>query len=381
MPTKELNQTKTINLSSITNSRVLVRVNFDIPDLTSIQRIKDAIPTIKLLLAQGNKVILLTHIARPTGWDNNLSVQRIAILLEKTIHEELMYLNQFASFEAVKEIFDGSNKKLFLMENTRFSPDENSSNSNSKLELAKEYAQFADYFVDEAFAVSHRDEATNSTLKKILPYSYGISYNNELTNLNRLKTLLHSTDPKNKPSVVVMGGAKLETKLALVNKILPSVDYILIGGMLSFTFIQAQNELNLKTKVDIADSKVETEFLATAKSILIKHHNKVILPIDYNFATENSKKLALDIGPESIQLFSNHIKNAKVLLWNGPLGYCEKEAYATGTMSIAKAISENKDCYRVVGGGDTLAFLPDNLEAKFDFVSMGGGATLEFLSK
>jgi phosphoglycerate kinase len=382
-----------ITLNSITNSRVLLRVNYDIPDVNAIERIKDSIPTINLLLENGNKVILLTHFGRPIGAEHNFSTQKISIQVEKTIHHPVMYMNQFASFEAIKEIMDQSSKQIFLLENTRFHQFEQSTKPAESLELAQKYAELGEYFVDDAFGVSHRREVTNSTLKSILPFSYGISYDNELKNLTKLKEMMYknhniSKDPQSKTvseqpqTIVIMGGAKLETKLELVQKILPNVDALLIGGMLSFTFLEAQNLLNLKPKVEIHNSKVETEFLDIAKSLLLKFHQKIILPTDYNFGLDSAgQKLGYDIGENTIAQFQGIIDGAKVIFWNGPLGLCEKKEYAMGTIAIAKSISQNQNAYKVVGGGDTLAFLPNNLESKFNFVSMGGGATLDFLSR
>ncbi len=368
-----------IPIQSIHNSNVLVRVNYDLPNLNSLERITDTIPTIKLLLENNNRVVLLTHIGRPTHIDPVFSTQKIAIPVEKTLQEPMMFLNQFASFEAIKEIFDNSPNRLFLMENTRFNSIENTGSSKEKLDLAKEYAKFGSYFVDEAFAVSHRTEATNSSIKELLPYTYGLSYDREVKELNKLKELLKN--PKSGVKTVIMGGAKLKTKLNLIQKILPQVDHLILGGKLAFTFLEAQNNLKLKPKVDIYDSQVETEFLDTAKSLLMKFHSKIILPSDLIIGTADNgiSKLGYDIGSDSIKEFGQIVSNSSVIFWNGPMGFCEKKEYAVGTLATVESIVSNAKAYKVIGGGDTLGLIDPKAKSKFNFVSMGGGATLSYL--
>ncbi len=433
-----------LSLDKIHNSTVLVRVSFDIPSLSDIERITDAIPTIKQLLEQNNKLILCTKWGKikekvevkempnhPKSISNLVSIldkelKKINLKNEKNKDNSegnsiaIICVNQFAfdfgelSKNLETMYFSINQKNIILLENTHFDLREKSKDGSQRMEIAQEYAKLADFFVDEAFASSHRTEATNTEIKTLLPHAFGLSYTNEVRNLEKLK------NPK-KPFVVIMGGAKLETKLLLLERLLPIADRILVAGLLAFTFIRAaklnqiensQNNIkidqkkkkqkektarqkvenlnnlekldNYQTLPEIFDSKIEEDFVTTARELLKKYKEKIILPSDfvYDQVSRDGKnlKLACDIGDETIANFGAEIKKAQTLFWNGPMGFFEKPPFDAATHQIAQIITQSQ-CFSVLGGGDTNAALGAEILAKFSFVSMAGGATLDFLSR
>ena len=374
-----------INLSQIHNTQVLVRTNYDLPDLEHIVRITDSLATIEQLLDQGNQVIICSHWGRPKDNNPKLSLNPMDEILENKLRQEVLFVNQYDSFAEAKLEIDNTKAKVILLENTRYHADEKSKDSNLRLQLAKQYASLAKFVVDEAFAVSHRQEATNCEIKTLLPHCNGIAHEKELEHLDFLKN-----NPV-KPFVVIMGGSKLETKLPLINKMLPKVDKLIVSGMLGFTFLQAvielQKELNCPTEIQkfqvapIYFSKVETEWLPQAKEVLLANWSKIVLPIDFNYDEINGQKMALDIGIDSVTKFQETVQSAKTIFWNGPMGFYEKKPFDKGTLLLGEYIANLKDCQVVIGGGDVGSALPSSILSQFSWVSMGGGATLECLSK
>lgn len=362
-----------MNLAEIKHSIVFVRVCYDIPNLESSDRIKDSQETVNQLLRQGNQVILLSHWDRPNGKKTSeFSLEKLLESVQSNFTQTIEFINQYDYFEkniSLRDIMKVSKTKLFLFENTRFSPNEASKNLFERDVLAQKYKEIADYFVDEAFPVSHRQEVTNYELKKQLPSTYGLSFINELYQLEKIKT-----NPK-KPFVVLMAGSKLETKLPLISKMCEKADKVLLGGELCFTFLKAAS-----SSVEIYDSLVEEIFVSQAKELLYKYPTKIILPIDFIYGNIDNKKLALDLGIETLKLFKSELNKAKSIFWNGPVGYYLDENYAAGTLEVGNHISSLSQAYKVLGGGDSVAVLPKETLENFDFISMGGGATLEYLS-
>ena len=359
----------------IKNSKVLIRVNYDLPNLEDSERVDDSLATIQTLLEENNKVILCTHWGRPKPEDidshSHFSTSRLDDLLEEKLAESVLFVNQFNSWEETKEEIDNARENIIILENTRYSKDEKSKDNATRLELAKKYAGLADYFVDEAFAVSHRQEATNTEIKELLPWCHGISFFNEINNLNKLKN-------PDKPFAVIMGGAKLETKLDLLNKILPKTDKLIVGGMLCFTFIAAKKAMGFENIPEIYESMVETDFIETAKVLIEQYGDKIIIPVDFVYSPDG--KYAFDIGPKTLELFATTLSDAKTVFWNGPMGFYEKPPYDHGTLELGRIVIGLTSAFKVVGGGDTGSALPSYILDGIDFVSMGGGATLEYLS-
>jgi phosphoglycerate kinase len=380
-----------LNLNILKNSIVLVRVNYDLPSPTDTDRIKDSLNTIKILLENHNKVVLITHWGRPNGKVvPDLSTKNMINLLyeqfkssehSKLKNCEIEYLDQYESFATTSENIKNYPKKpdqsiVFLLENTRFHPMEQSKSTVDRLNLAKQYAVLAEDFVDEAFAVSHRREATNCEIKQLLPYTFGLAFESEVNNLTKIK------EHPEKPFYIVMAGSKLETKLPLITALVDKADKLFLGGMLCFTFLKAQSILYPDQPVaDIYDSKVELDFVEQAKILLTKYPSKIILPQDFVYEENDGKKFAMDIGHQTIAKYTLELGDAHTIFWNGTLGYYEKSPYDEGTLQVAENVSQLNHTFKVIGGGDTNSALPVEILEKFDFVSMGGGATLDFLSQ
>ena len=381
---------KEIPLLEIKNSSVLVRVGFDIPNLIDLNRVLSAKKTIQQLLENGNKVVLVSKWGRIKGIpDPKFSFSSISKLISDCLdlNEKIEFINQFETVEfnnskesELKDLIKNAKSSLILLENTHFEEKEISTLSCHRMEIAQIYSQIATYFVDECFISSHRKEASNFEIKKCLTWAFGTDYKSETSHLNVLKE-----NPK-KPFSCIMGGAKLSTKLPLIEKMLHCCDQIILGGLLCFTFQKAVNELlesgiNLGFPfIDIKDSLLEIAFVQSAKNILLKNSQQIILPLDYHFSSLAEKNLALDIGPESIELFKSVIRSSKTVFWNGPMGLAEEVQFSNGTKELGLELASNPNIYKIAGGGDTLACLDQKTRDKFNYISMGGGATLSFLS-
>jgi phosphoglycerate kinase len=372
------------NLSQISNSIVLVRVNYDLPDRDHLARVFDSRETIDQLLSKNNKVVLLSHWGRPRGEDFRLSFKNLVLAIGSKLKNEIFFINQFESFFSTAEEIRNSSHNLFLLENTRFDPDERSKDSISRQNLAKKYAQIGDYFVDEAFAVSHRKEATNYYLAELLPSLKGLSFQHEIDNLSVLKS-----NPVS-PYIVIMAGSKLETKLPVVEKMLAEADNILLGGKLCFTFLQAAKNLNLAEyqNVDFGNAEIETGFLDKAAQLLQKYGQKIQLSVDFVYGnrlgeviSENQEnKFAFDVGSKTVEKYIGFLSSAKTIFWNGTLGYYEKIPFNQATLKIGNFLTTIESKI-IIGGGDTVSALAKEVTQKYDFVSMGGGATLYYLIK
>jgi len=350
---------------------VLLRVGYDLPNLEDTARIEDSLGTLKQLLNQGNKLVLMTKWGRPKGPEAELSTQKLIPILESLIREKVLYLDQYESFENAKIQIQTSENRLFLLENLYFNPVEQSKTATERLELAQKYASLGDNFVDECFISSHRKDSTNTEIKELLPSFLGLGYTSEVQELDRLRS-----NPQ-RPFKVVMAGSKLETKLDLITQIIPKADQILLGGLLCFTFIEAKKRLGQSDLPDLKKSPVEENFLETATELLLKYPGKILTPMDLVFEGDFAK----DIGPKSLEFYKSSLADSKTIFWNGTLGQYEQKPFDKGTTELASYVVSLKNCFKVIGGGDTNASLPPEILAGFDFVSMGGGATLEYLSR
>lgn len=375
-----------MDIKSIKNERVLLKVDFNIPEnLLSNERILASLETIKILLKGQNKIVLLTHFGRPEKGDKEkFSTEKLLDLIKKTLEDNFVkcnieYANQYESFDEVGKQILNSNSQLFILENTRFSPDEGDKDEFKRLALAEKYAILGDVFVDEAFSLSHRKEATNFELKKLFQDKeksfYGLNYLTEIENLKKLK------EPKIQFLTVIMGGAKMETKLPLIEKTLEKSEYVIVAGLLAFTFLEARKNL-FGDSYEIYDSKkfVEVDFVEEAKRVLKKYPGKIILPEDFVFFQDGAKKYAYDVGQKSLDKFKQKLELSDGIFWNGTLGYYELKPYDKGTLEIAEYLS-NSNKIVIIGGGDTVASIDKKYSDKFTFVSTGGGASLDFISK
>ncbi|RMD58029.1 phosphoglycerate kinase [Candidatus Woesearchaeota archaeon] len=355
--------------AKVNNKRVLVRVDFNVPlkggRVADDSRILYSIPTIKWLLEKkAASIILASHLGRPGGKPNKaLSLRPVAKHLSKLLKMRV----SFSPKEPGEE-------KLCLLENLRFHPVERKDSAR----FAKKLASYADLYVNDAFAASHRKAASVHAITRYLPSYAGLLLQKEVRELSKL-----TRKPK-RPYVAIMGGAKVSDKIDFVQSILEKADKALIGGAIALTFIAAQG-------YDVGRSLFEKEKTRLAKKFLKKHADKILLPIDFRVKTPRGTIITsaedipkygkgLDIGPRTERAFETQIRKAKTILWNGPMGLFENPSYRKGTAAIAKAITRNRGT-TIAGGGDTLAAISKlGLTGKFTHVSTGGGAMLQFLS-
>ena len=373
------------------SKRVLLRVDFNVGieknqviDDFDIQR---ALKTIRHVNKFSRYTLLISHLGNSKEGGRLSSLWPVAQRLAELMHKEVYFVSGTPKSlkTSLAVLPPGS---LALLENIRFYAGEyargNYVNSSS---FAKSLAELGDCFVNEAFGESHRKVSSICGLPKYLPSFAGFNLQAEVENLGRFKK--HPA----RPWVVVLGGAKLKTRLPLLKKLVNKADAILLGGGVANTFLAAQN-------LKIGRSLQEREFIPNAKRLLSRKN--LILPKDFFTADSKSARRAkiflpptgqlkasdyiLDIGPESTRLFSQILKNARTIFWNGPLGYAENPLFTKGSRAVAKAISRNNKAYRVIGGGETVAFLRnsgirlENSGAKNIFISTGGGAMLEYLT-
>lgn len=357
-----------------TQTKVLVKVDWNVPDLEHTERIETTLPTLETLLKKKNTVIVATHWGRPNGKvDPELSTEKMIPVLGKLlksskIEADIIFVDQVTNFEAarntIKSCGVGKKAQIILLENTRFIADEQAKMSKKRAAVAKQYAELAEFMVDEAFSLSHRHEATNTEIKLLLPHSFGTQYTEEVEELSDLKNTAE------KPFILVMGGSKLETKLPLIEKLLPKVDRLFIGGQLVFTFMAARGDWAY-------DSAVEESFVPRARKLLEKYKDKIVLA-NVEYTVIDGKKVGVDVGVEFIHKISIECRSRGTVFWNGCMGWIEK-GYTTGNQSMAYTLATS-GAYVVVGGGDTVASIREDVLAAIDFVSMGGGATLEYLA-
>lgn len=363
--------------------RVIIRVDFNVPlnemqKITSAKRIEEAIPTIQLALQKGARVILISHLGRPKGEVNpKYSLAPVYEYLKQRLSCKVAFCGDCIGQEAVEMSNDLKDGEILLLENVRFHIEE----EKNDVEFAKELSKLGDYFVNDAFATSHRKHASNAGLEQLLPHCNGLLMTKEMSMLN--------LNDKKHPIVAILGGAKVGDKIELITNLINKVDVILIGGAMAFTFIKALNG-------SVASSKVEDDKIANAIEIMDKAKEKnvkLILPSDFVIAKDikdkKSKKsnaflipsgfMGVDIGKKTIKIFKDEIMNAETIFWNGPLGVIENDKFAKGSLKIAKFVAKSK-AFSIVGGGDTIALVEKaRLSDKISFISTGGGASLYYI--
>lgn len=347
--------------------RVLVRTDFNVPitngKILNDTRIREALPTIKYLMKNKAKTILISHLGRPQGTDDKLRMKPVGERLSRLLKKKVLIAEDCIGNSVKETISKMKPGEVILLENVRFYAEEE---QNSQ-DFAHYLAELGDIYVNDAFSVSHRAHASVEAITHLLPSYAGLALEKEVKELSALQK------PK-KPYVVILGGAKVKDKLPLLTKFAKQADAILIGGAMMFTFLKAQGK-------EIGKSLFEPEQIENAKRLM--KTKKIILPLGVvtNKGTASCDKIkkemkGLDIGKETIAVYSEIIKQAKTIFWNGPMGYIEYKKYAKGSKEIAKIIAKNKGV-TIVGGGDTLSVVEG---LKFTHLSTGGGATLEFLS-
>lgn len=378
---------KTIEKVEVRNKKVLVRVDFNVAmehgKVKDDFRIRRAIPTIRTLLKGGAKVILLAHLGRPEDVNTDqeraeLSMKNVVKRLEKDLKHKVRFVSDCVGERALRAVVGLKSREVLLLENVRFHPEEEQNDEA----FASRLAALADIYVNEAFSVSHRAHASVAAITRFLPSYAGLELADEVR-------ILHRAYEKPKlPLVMVMGGAKVETKTRLIKRFFDKANDILLGGLIANAVLSMQGMAIGRSKLDLATQ----EKLKGLNWISTKLH----LPLDVVVAKEissnawvrtvavgnvESDEIILDIGPDTIRLFSQIAGSAKTIIWNGPLGYSELAPFAHGTTEFAKVVANAKSAHTIVGGGESVAIL-DKLELsdKIDFISTGGGAMLEFLA-
>lgn len=376
---------KTIEDIDVNGKRVLVRCDFNVPldindksKITDDRRIREALPTIKYLMSHGARVILCSHIGKTR---DKQTLAPVAKRLSELLGRDVPFASDVIGNDARAKVAELKDGDVMLLENVRMHPEEEANDP----EFAKELASLAEVYVNDAFGTAHRAHASTAGVANYLPAVCGYLIQKEIGIMGDALN-----NPK-RPFLAILGGAKVSSKIGVIENLLDKVDGLMIGGGMAYTFSKAMGGR-------IGKSLCEDDKLDLAKEILAKAKEKnvtVYLPIDTICAKEISADAetmvvptndipddweGLDIGPESTKKFVEAIKEYKTIIWNGPVGYSELDKFATGTISIAKALAENEDAITIIGGGDSAAAVEKfGLSSKMTHVSTGGGASLEFI--
>ena len=379
---------KSLEDLQVQGKNVIVRCDFNVPmddnrNITDDRRITSSLPTIEYLIENGGKVILMSHLGRPKGEANpKFSLGPVAKRLSELLNKEVIFAqDDNVVSENVKDIVSKmSNGDVVLLENTRFRKEEEKNGED----FSKELASLADLYVNDAFGTSHRAHASNVGISNELPSAVGYLVEKEI------KIMGKALENPERPFVAILGGAKVSDKIGVIENLLNKVDTILIGGGMAYTFLKAQGH-------EIGTSILEEDKLDLANELLKKAEEKqvkLLLPVDVVVAKEfkndtefktvkydsiPADMMGMDMGEETIELFSEEIKNAKTIVWNGPMGVFEMENFKKGTEAIGKAMAES-NAITIVGGGDSASAVEKaGLGEKMTHISTGGGASLEFL--
>ena len=371
---------------NLNNKKVLLRLDLNVPlnngKITDTTRIDKIIPTLKFLISQNTKIIIISHVGRPKGKIvRELSLKPICEDLENKLNQKIRLIKKDIK-ELNKNSFFNDNEKIIMLENIRFYSEEEKNNQ----QFAKQLANLADVFVNDAFSCSHRAHASIHEITNFLPSYSGLQLDLEVNALKKI------TSEIKKPITCIIGGSKVSTKINIIKNLMPKFDNIIIVGGMANNIIKYKGHNIGKSLYEENSSSIIQEIFLLSK----KENCKIIYPIDIvvakdlNGSPENkelnevmSDEMILDIGPKTIDIINNAIDNSKTILWNGPAGYFENPNFANGSIKIAKKIIKKNiasEIYSVAGGGDTVSLLNDlNATNNFDFVSTAGGAFLEYL--
>ena len=380
---------KYIDELQLAGKRVFVRVDFNVPlddsqQITDDTRIREALPTIRTILKAGGKPILGSHLGRPKGVDPKLSLMPVAKRLTELLgkEHEVLIADDCIGEGVGKQAKDLKPGQVLLLENLRFHKQEEANDEA----FARQLAANADVYCNDAFGTAHRAHASTAGMVPFLKEKCaGLLIRKEIEQLGKV------VKNAEKPFVVVLGGSKVSDKIKVIENLLPKCQTMLIGGAMAYTFLKAQGLEVGKSRVEEDKLSLATKLLDSAKRLGVD----LVLPVDHLCGTSPDEKTAatdvneraipkdlmgLDIGGKTRALYTQHIRDARTVLWNGPMGLFEVPKFAEGTKVVAHAMANNKDAQTVVGGGDSAAAVNDfGLAAKMTHVSTGGGASLEFL--
>lgn len=377
---------KTIRDFDLNNKKVLIRCDFNVPikngQIVDDNRIVASLPTIEYAIDRGAKVILFSHLGRVKTIEDkeknslHLVAERLSELLEKKV----LFINETRGNKLENAVKNMENGDVLLVENTRFEDLDGKKESGNDEELGKYWASLGDIFINDAFGTAHRSHASNVGIASNLPSGIGFLIEKELNELSILNNPEH-------PFVVILGGSKVSDKINVIKNLVTKADKILIGGGMAYTFLKAKG-------INIGTSILDEESLEFSKEILDRYPDKIVLPVDINVTKEflndapsrvtaiddiKNDEMGLDIGPKTIEDFSDILKNAKVVFWNGPLGVYEFSNFTKGTKSILECAA-SIDAKVILGGGDIVAASAElGYKDKVTHASTGGGATLEYM--
>ena len=379
---KSIKEEKNLN-----NKNILLRLDLNVPlesgKITDTTRIDKIIPTLKFLITQNAKIVIISHVGRPKGKVvNGLSLKPICEDLCKKLNQNIKLISKNIKEMSCDELFENKDKKIVMLENIRFYPEEEKNNH----EFAKHLASFADIYVNDAFSCSHRSHASIHEITNFLPSYSGLQLDLEVNALKKI------TSEIEKPITCIIGGSKISTKINIIKNLIPKFDNIIIvGGMANNIIKYMGNNIGKSLHEKNINSIMEEIFsLSKKENCKIFYPEDVVVAKDLNGSPINkelnqvmSDEMILDIGPKTIEIINHVINNSKTILWNGPAGYFENPNFANGSNKIAKKIIEkniSKEIYSVAGGGDTVSLI-NGLCAidNFNFVSTAGGAFLEYL--
>jgi len=380
-----MNKKSIRDVADLAGKKVFVRVDFNVPlengAITDDKRIRETLPTINYLIENGAKVILASHLGRPNGevveeLRHTASAARLSELLGKPV----VKANEAVGDAVKAQIADMQNGDVLLLENVRFYPGEEKNDA----ELAKQFAELADLFVNDAFGAAHRAHASTEGIAHHLPAVSGLLMEKELDVLGK------ALNNPERPFTAIVGGSKVKDKIAVIEKMIEIADNIIIGGGLSYTFFKAQGYEIGQSLLDSSKLDLTLEFIEKAK----KAGKNLYLPVDIvvtdEFSANANTKIVpvdsipadmegIDIGPKTREIYADVIKNSKLVVWNGPMGVFEIEPFSHGTRAVAQATAETEG-YTVIGGGDSAAAAEKfGLADRMNFISTGGGASLEFM--
>lgn len=379
-----------IKTQSFKNKRVLLRVDFNVPindyqEITDISRINAAIPTIERVIVSGGIPVIISHLGRPKGKDSSLSLYPVAKKLSQILNKNVIFLDDCVGEKVKLKLSNSTFGEIYLLENLRFYKEE----TIGDIVFAKELASLADVYINDAFGTSHRAHASTYGVAQFFKKDKycGLLLEKEISSLNSV-----FKNPS-RPVTAVIGGAKISSKIDVLISLLNSVDKLIVGGGMAYTFIAAKKGEVGKSLVEDNKTQAALEIIKKAK----ENNVDLILPVDsINSTTFNNQsassvseinkipanEMGLDIGPKSIDLFSKEILSSKTILWNGPMGVFEFSNFSEGTLSVGKSICESteKGAFSLVGGGDSIAAIKKfNLTNGISYISTGGGAMLEYL--
>ena len=378
---------KTIDDANFKGKRVIVRVDFNVPmnegTVTDDTRIRRAIPTIKKLVDDGAKVILMSHLGRPKGegYDPEFSLQPAAMKLSDLIGRPVAFSKDTIGEGAVEKIDAMADGDILVLENLRFDAREKKNDEK----FASELAILADAYVNDAFGTAHRAHASTAGIANYLPAYAGYLLSEEV------RTIKGMLDDPKRPFVAVLGGSKVSDKIKVIDNLVGKADTIIVGGAMCFTFLKAQG-------ANVGASLVEDDWVEKCKVMLEKAKDNncvLLLPVDVVCATKieagvdtkicnaydiEVDMMGLDIGPKTVENYEKAITSAASVFWNGPMGVFEIDEFADGTKKVAEALAENENAQTIIGGGDSVAAVNKfNLSDRMSFISTGGGASMELV--